>query len=359
VCAVARELQMSRILLHPDAGLLSAYGIGQADVVRHRAAGVYQTYSHRTVFGLADRFQELADDASSEVLAEGIADAQIEIRRSLDLRYRGLDAYLTIAEPADNDYAGAYAAEHQRLYGYRRNDRPLEIVAMRVEVIGHTEDFAPSPTAAAPRHPTCEATALACFDAVRHETNVYDRAALRPGDRLQGPAIIHEAASTTVIDPGWRGEILARGELMLTDLGGQARAAVSTEADPVMLEIFNNQFAGIAEQMGITLRNTASSVNVKERLDFSCAVFTSSGDLVANAPHIPVHLGAMGETVKRLLRDNPAMHVGDVYITNDPYRGGSHLPDVTVVTPVFGTAHEQLLFFTASRAHHAEIGGIR
>ncbi|HEX5442466.1 MAG TPA: hydantoinase B/oxoprolinase family protein [Pirellulales bacterium] len=369
-CAVASELQMTRVLLHADAGLLSAYGIGQADVARHRATGVYQAYSPQTVAGLADRFEELTDVARREVLDEGISDSQIEVRRSLDLRYRGLDAYLTIAEPADGDYASAYAAEHERLYGYQRDDRPLEIVAMRVEVVGHTAGFEPPAVAAVRRHPSSEATAIAWFDAARHETKVFDRAALRPGDVLQGPAIIHEAASTTVIDPGWQGEILARGELLLTDGGGQARTVVSTEADPVMLEIFNNQFAGIAEQMGITLRATASSVNVKERLDFSCAVFTASGDLVANAPHIPVHLGAMGETVKRLLIDNPSMLPGDVYVTNDPYRGGSHLPDVTVVTPVFGNApagslgpggrpDQQLLFFTASRAHHAEIGGIR
>ncbi len=369
-CAVARELQMTRVLLHADAGLLSAYGIGQADVARHRAVGVYQAYSPQTVAGLADRFEELTDAARREVLDEGIADSQIDVRHSLDLRYRGLDAYLTIAEPADGDYASAYATVHERLYGYRRDDRPLEMVAMRVEVVGHTAGFEPPAVVAVKRHPTSEATAVAWFDAAQHETKVFDRAALRPGDVLRGPAIIHEAASTTVIDPGWQGEILARGELLLTDTGGQARTLVSTEADPVMLEIFNNQFAGIAEQMGITLRGTASSVNVKERLDFSCAVFTASGDLVANAPHIPVHLGAMGETVKRLLIDNPSMLPGDVYVTNDPYRGGSHLPDVTVVTPVFGNAlaggpgpggrpDQQLLFFTASRAHHAEIGGIR
>ncbi|HJT32756.1 MAG TPA: hydantoinase B/oxoprolinase family protein [Pirellulales bacterium] len=403
-CAVARELQMTRVLLHPDAGLLSAYGIGQADVVRHRAAGVYVPYSEDAVAELDRRFEELAGEARREVMAEGISNAQIEIRRSLDLRYRGLDAYLTIAEPRGGSYADAYAAEHERLYGYRHHDRPLEIVALRVEVVGHTADFDPSAERPIAREPACESTTVAWFEATAHQTKVYDRAALGAGDVLHGPAILHEAASTTVIDPGWRGEILARGELLLTDTGGRSTAMVSTEADPVMLEIFNNQFAGIAEQMGIALRNTASSVNVKERLDFSCAVFTAAGDLVANAPHIPVHLGAMGETVKRLLVDNPTMQAGDVYVTNDPYRGGSHLPDVTVVTPVFddhlhlaagspgpcgrlphdtdlvagaecndapavkdgeqgstgaGEQAQTLLFFTASRAHHAEIGGIR
>ncbi|HVW37113.1 MAG TPA: hydantoinase B/oxoprolinase family protein, partial [Pirellulales bacterium] len=197
------------------------------------------------------------------------------------------------------------------------------------------------------------------FDAGECPTDVFARPALRPGDLIYGPALIYEDLSTTMVDAGWRAEVLARGELLLTDEGRRSSHAISTEADPVMLEIFNNQFAGIAEQMGITLRNTSSSVNVKERLDFSCAIFTPSGDLVVNAPHIPVHLGAMGETVKHILADNPQMAPGDVYVSNDPYRGGSHLPDVTVVTPVFDDEGQRILFFTASRAHHAEIGGIR
>jgi 5-oxoprolinase (ATP-hydrolysing) len=207
-----------------------------------------------------------------------------------------------------------------------------------------------------------------------------DRDRLSPGDRTVGPAIVCEANATTVVDPGWMAEVLTGGELLLTaaedkaerhakapsaqDLRSAASVAASDDApDPVLLEIFNNQFAGIAEQMGITLRNTSSSVNVKERLDFSCAIFTSSGALVVNAPHIPVHLGAMGETVRRVLADNPDMQPGDVFVTNDPYRGGSHLPDVTVVTPVFdhdggGSMPGRPLFFTASRAHHAEMGGV-
>ncbi|HQU44026.1 MAG TPA: hydantoinase/oxoprolinase family protein, partial [Pirellulales bacterium] len=302
-CTVARELGMRQILLHPDAGLLSAYGIGQADVSRHRASGVYQPYSESTVADLTGRFEQMADEARRELLAEGVDPARIECRRSLDLRYRGLDAYLTIPEPPDGDYAEAYAVEHERLYGYRRPGRPLETVAARVEVVGRSPEEAAAPASAALRRAASEATTSAWFDAVEHATAVYDRAALRPGDVLDGPAILHESSSTTVIDPGWQGEILPGGELLLTDRAGQARTQVSTEADPVMLEVFNNQFAGIAEQMGITLRNTASSVNVKERLDFSCAIFTAAGDLVVNAPHIPVHLGAMSETVKRLLDD--------------------------------------------------------
>ncbi len=386
-CAVARELSMPQVLIHPDAGILSAYGIGLADVVRHHAQGVYRPYSPEAVEELAAVFAELAAHGTAEVQAEGVPEQRIAVRRSLDLRYRGLDAWLNIAEPGNGDYLAAYEEEHQRLYGYRHKSRPLEIVAARVEVTGKTSGEIPRSEGAAPRKPEPEGWTEAWFDAECHRTAVFDRGQLVPGDVIAGPAILHEAVSTTVIDPQWQAEVYTLGELVLTDLtqrSGErqveatagmiqtdstevARTADAPAADPVMLEIFNNQFAGIAEQMGITLRNTSSSVNVKERLDFSCALFTASGDLVVNAPHIPVHLGAMGQTVKQVLADNPDMQPGDVYVTNDPYGGGSHLPDVTTVTPVFvgGGANDdapskpRLLFFTASRAHHAEIGGIR
>ncbi|HWB09608.1 MAG TPA: hydantoinase B/oxoprolinase family protein [Pirellulales bacterium] len=376
-CAVARDLGMRQVLLHPDAGLLSAYGIGLADVTRHRACGVYEPYADEGVARLSHRFDEMAEDARREVLAEGVDPSRIDVRRSLDLRYKGLDAYLNIAEPASGRYAEAYATEHERLYGYRREGQPLEIVTARIEVVGRSPQEPPVNSAAGAR--VAPATTAAWFDAVEYPTAVYDRANLAVGETIEGPAIIHELSSTTVIDPGWRGEIVSTGALVLTDRvgtaggltppGGEASNAPldsSSTPDPVLLEIFNNQFAGIAEQMGITLRNTASSVNVKERLDFSCAIFTATGDLVVNAPHIPVHLGAMSETVKCLLEDfgnkDGGLKPGDVLVTNNPYRGGSHLPDVTVVTPVFGPAGEtpsRLLFFTASRAHHAEIGGMR
>jgi 5-oxoprolinase (ATP-hydrolysing) len=189
---------------------------------------------------------------------------------------------------------------------------------------------------------------------------IFDRAELRPGNQIAGPAIVCEAASTTVIDPGWQGEVLSGGELLLCAAEGgtlETGPTAADAADPILLEIFNNHFAGIAEEMGITLRNTSTSVNVKERLDFSCAIFTPSGDLVVNAPHIPVHLGAMADTVRSVLADNTDMQPGDVFVTNDPYRGGSHLPDFTVVTPVHDVRSGGLVFFTASRAHHAEIGG--
>lgn len=358
-CAVARELGMKHVLNHPDAGILSAYGMGSADVVRHRARGVYQPYSPETLKFAAALLEELTADAKAEVLSEGISPDAVTVHTSLDLRYRGLDSFLTIRTPDSGDYPAAYAAEHQQLYGYTYPGRELEVVAVRVEVVGRTaEQLEPSKhvatTLAKP-----ETTTTAWFAAQPHETRVFRREKLEPGHVIEGPAIVTEAVSTTVIDPGWRAEVLTHGELVLEDIAGRPRVSLSTERDPIQLEICNNQFAGIAEQMGITLRNTSSSVNVKERLDFSCALFTATAGLVVNAPHIPVHLGAMGETVRQVIQDNPDMQPGDVYVTNDPYRGGSHLPDVTVVTPVHEPESGQLLFFTASRAHHAEIGGIR
>ena len=372
-CAVAAELGMRQVLLHPDAGILSAYGIGRAaDVIRHAARGVYQAHSRELVESLAVVFSELSDEALGEVLAEGIAPDRVEVRRSLDLRYRGLDAWLTIPEPTDGDYAEAYAEAHERLYGYRNDGREIEIVAARVEVIGHTVEPEPAVASRAARGPSCPAhdddllrrpnrcrrassTASGCGPVIRSLARRSFMRRRQPRSSIPaGGAKYYRAANCCCTRqqsvPSADAEVVRSRRI---------RQKRRVPCDPAMLEVFNNRFAAIAEQMGITLRNTSSSVNVKERLDFSCAVFAATGDLVVNAPHIPVHLGAMGETVKRILADNPDLGPGDVFVTNDPYRGGSHLPDVTVVTPVFAALGTQLLFFTASRAHHAEIGGIR
>jgi 5-oxoprolinase (ATP-hydrolysing) len=360
-CAVARELGIRNVLNHPDGGVLSALGLGMADVGAHRAAGVYQLYSERAVSELETAFARLESEARAEVSREGVPADRITTTRLLDLRYQGLDAFLTVPSPdaeSNQTWADAYADEHRRLYGYVQEGRSLEIVAARVEATGRAAEKLPA-AEHAPRHtPAAREQRTAHFDARPHQANVYDRGQLTAGGFVLGPAIIVEPISTTVVDPGWMAEVLSDGQILLTDTEQALTTHAGTEADPVMLEIFNNQFAGIAEQMGITLRNTASSVNVKERLDFSCAVFTADGDLVANAPHIPVHLGAMSETVRRILADNPDTAPGDVFVTNDPYRGGSHLPDVTVVTPIHDRQTGRRIFFTASRAHHAEIGGV-
>ncbi|MCE9547313.1 MAG: hydantoinase B/oxoprolinase family protein [Planctomycetia bacterium] len=367
-CAVAEELGIKSILSHPDAGLLSAYGIGHADVVRHAVAGLDCPYDAVAGVELDTVFARLSADARAGVEAEGIAASRISIVRRLDLRYAGTDVSLSIAAPADGDFAKAFAAEHQRLYGYLHPQRGLIVAAARVEAIGQAADPPPRSERVPPRDAVPDSTTALWCDGQVQDAAVFERRRLRPGDVLRGPAIVAEDAATTVVDAGWQAEVLSGGELLIerqddsfTSHIGHRTSHVAPPTsdlpDPVLLEIFNNHFAGIAERMGITLRNTAVSVNVKERLDFSCAIFTAEGHLVVNAPHIPVHLGAMGHTVRRLIEDNPHMRPGDVLVTNDPYAGGSHLPDVTVVTPIHDAAGKQVLFFTASRAHHAEIGG--
>ncbi|MBX3437724.1 MAG: hydantoinase B/oxoprolinase family protein, partial [Planctomycetaceae bacterium] len=262
-------------------------------------------------------------------------------------------------------YGAAYETLHEQLYGYRRTGRPIEIVAARVEVIGTSP--APSIVEQTPCFRRIEAaeSVPAIFAGESCPTGLIHRHELHAGDEIAGPAIVCEPTSTVVIEPGFTATVLPRGEILITETLASEAAGIKAPttlpedraADPVRLEIFNNLFASIAEQMGVTLQKTAVSTNVKERLDFSCAVFDAAGGLVVNAPHIPVHLGAMSETVRRVIADNPEMAPGDVFVTNDPFRGGSHLPDVTVVTPVHAK-DGWVLFFTASRAHHAEIGGI-
>ena len=358
-CAMARELGMRQVLSHPWSGLLSAYGIGLADIRRFGEKAVLKPWSPNEVAALEPLFQQLEARARQEVLAEGLSPDVIAIPiRSLDLRYQGIEATINVCAPADGNYAACYEELHEQLYGYKHFCRGIEIVAARIEVVGRTPDPPDKPAQVVLRRPVASEQTTAWFDGRSLEAGVYYRESLHAGDEILGPAILCEPTSTVVVDPGFAATILSRGEILMTDSGSAVSHEISTAADPVMLEIFNNLFASIAEQMGITLQRTSFSTNVKERLDFSCAIFSPQGDLVVNAPHIPVHLGAMGETVKRIISDNPIIEPGDVFVTNDPYRGGSHLPDVTVITPVHDECTRELIFFTASRAHHAEIGGI-
>lgn len=371
-CAVARELGIRTILNHPQAGVLSALGIGLGAVTRHHSCGVELLLSTESLLRVSERLKHLERSGIAELTAEGIARDRISVVRSLDLRYEGVDSCLTIEWPTDDDFAAAFSAEHMRRYGYTHGDRPLEIAAARVEVMGHSADGLPRSDRHPERTPASNRNVSLYVCGTRWEAPVFDRADLAAGHRINGPAIVVEEIATTVIDPGWRAEVLSGGELLLTDAevcgtrfddesfnvsAPNSHAKIACESDPVFLEIFNNLLVGIAEQMGAMLRNTASSVNVKERLDFSCAIFTADGRLVANAPHVPVHLGAMEETVQRVMLANPDLRPGDIVATNDPYEGGSHLPDITVISPVHD-AKGELLFVVANRAHHAEIGGI-
>ncbi|HEY3391438.1 MAG TPA: hydantoinase B/oxoprolinase family protein, partial [Lacipirellulaceae bacterium] len=364
-CAVARELGIRQVLIHPDAGVLSALGAGLADVMRHRSCGIERPLGPDTLAFVRQRLDALEREAVAEVCGEGLPSDRVGANRSLDLRYCGVDSYLTIAWPVDDDFAAAFDAAHRQRYGYLHAGRPLEILAAHIEVVGRVADPLPRSERRPRKTPAPGKRISAYFEGARRESPLYERSNLEAGVVITGPAIVAEDIATTVIDPGWVAEVLSGGELLLADRATAEGASpalgnikVSAAPDPVFLEVFNNLLAGIAEQMGVTLRNTASSVNVKERLDFSCAIFTADGRLVANAPHVPVHLGAMEETVRYTIAANPRLQPGDVIATNDPYAGGSHLPDITVITPIHNTSTGEFLFFAANRAHHAEIGGM-
>ncbi|MEX2212778.1 MAG: hydantoinase B/oxoprolinase family protein [Phycisphaeraceae bacterium] len=367
-CAIARILGIRTILLHPMAGVLSAYGLGMADVRRFAEQSVLKTYSEETLAELHAHLVPIEARLRSEVEAEDIAGDRIHAVHLLDLRYRGEESTITVRQPDDGDYAKAFADMHQQLYGHVHEGRDVEIVTMRVEMVGETSKPATRISAVTPREPLASSRSRTLFEGREHDTPVYRREDLQPGDTFQGPALVTEPFSTIVLDLDWRGEVSERGDLVLKEgvnaSGGSAGASPSqlpTHAtrDPVLLELFNNHFTSIAVQMGVTLQRTSLSVNVKERLDFSCAVLDAQGHLVVNAPHIPVHLGAMSECVKSLIKHVKGIRPGDVYACNDPDLGGSHLPDVTIITPVFDPSGKELRFFTASRAHHAEIGGVR
>lgn len=363
-CSVATELQMTRVLIHPDASILSALGIGLADVARHAERGIYQPLRTCCAF-LVRTASELEQDTVDAVQQEGIDPARIQTQRFLDLRYAGTDWSLSIpwnhANAEDAAWIEqAFAQQHQHLYGYLQPNRELEVATMRVTATGSCGWSLPVSGRVSGPVIHSSTTRPMTIDGHSRSANVFQRRDLRPGERFTGPALVLQDNSTTVVDLGWTAEVLEQGELLLERISPAADPPTSTttERDPITLEIFHRHFESIASQMGIVLRNTSTSVNVKERLDFSCAIFTATGDLVVNAPHIPVHLGAMSQTVKQTLRDQTDLGPGDVIVTNDPFNGGSHLPDVTVITPVFAAVGGELRFVVASRAHHAEIGGL-
>ena len=361
-CLVADALGMTRVLIHPFAGVLSAFGMGLADqrVMRERA--VEAALDDALMAELASAFDALDAEGRAEMAAQGVDPARMSSVARVHLRYEGTDTALEVDRADRAAMVAAFEAAHMRQYGFVAPEKAHIVEALSVEVIGRSDaaaDPAPAPPPPAAAAPEPVETVETFAAGAVHATPVHDRERLAPGTRIDGPALLVERNATTVVEPGWRAEIDAGGHLVLTRAAAPRRRAVGAAADPVMLEVFNNLFMSIAEQMGGVLRNTAYSVNIKERLDFSCAVFDAGGDLVANAPHIPVHLGSMSDSVKSILRQRAgAMKPGDVYMLNAPYNGGTHLPDVTVVTPVFDAEGRRILFHVASRGHHAEIGGI-
>ncbi len=360
-CAVADALGMECVYLHPLAGVLSAYGMGLAEIRALREAQAGITFDIATVARqVEEQARPLIDAARREVFEQGVAAEQVITVTKVHLRYEGTDTSLLVAAGSAQDMLAEFEAAHQRRFGFVARERSLVVEAISVEVIGTTRDVMQHASASVDSNEAEPADQVRIYSGgAWHDAPLYRRGDLAYGQSIDGPAIITESTGTVVVEPGWRAVLVPGGDLVLRRfLEREKREAIGTHADPIMLEVFNNLFMSIAEQMGATLQNTAYSVNIKERLDFSCAIFSADGSLVANAPHLPVHLGSMSETVRSIIRQNSGkIRPGDVYALNAPYSGGTHLPDVTLVTPVFDDDGGDIRFFVASRGHHADIGG--
>ncbi len=361
-CDVADALAIETVLIHPLSSLLSAYGMGLADISAHRSQGVDEPLDDAALARLAPLTKRLGDEAARQVESQGVDAAAIKRRAAAHVRYAGSDTSLEIDFAAAATMRRSFEKAHRARFGFVDRVKPLAIEAVVVEAIGGAARFAERAGAINPDAPPPIPVVRTRFfsHGAWRDADVYRRETLALGARVAGPALIIEPHQTIVIEDGWGAELTAKNHVVLRRLRPAARhEAIGAKADPVMLEIFNNLFMSIAEQMGVTLQNTAYSVNIKERLDFSCAVFDAKGRLVANAPHMPVHLGSMDRSVETIIRLNAGkIRAGDVFALNAPYNGGTHLPDITVCTPVFDAAGKAILFWVASRGHHADIGGI-
>jgi 5-oxoprolinase (ATP-hydrolysing) len=399
-CLVADALGMTRVFIHPLAGVLSAYGMGLADITAMREQAVEAVLSQDNWKLLEDTLNQLSMPARDEVLGQGVPAERVRVVRRVHLRYDGTDSALIVEFGSVADMVRQFETAYRKRYSFLMPKRALLAEAVSVEAIGMSDAPAEAaPAARARGSGPAAATAPQAADTVdmhtggkSHRTPVFLRDALQPGDKIKGPAIIAEANATTVVEPGWQAEVTALDHLTLERIEARpARIAIGTTVDPVMLEVFNNLYMSIAEQMGLRLEATAYSVNIKERLDFSCALFDAQGQLIANAPHLPVHLGSMGESIKTVMCENAGrIKPGNIYMLNAPYNGGTHLPDITVITPVFDDAGNRpsdpsamtqdaalsaaagasrsspagsesaprILFYVGSRGHHADVGGI-
>ncbi len=378
-CLVADALGMTRVFIHPLAGVLSAYGMGLADVTAMREEAIEARLANENFQLFRNTLDRLAAVAREELLRQGVPRDRIRVVERVHLRYDGTDTALIVDFGLRPEMLRQFEAAYRMRYSFLMPERALIAEAISVEAIGVADapTEAAQPTRNTTQLPTPARTVTMHTGGKAHATPVFRRDSLGPGQTIRGPAIIAEQNATTVVEPGWQAAVTALNHLVLTRSEARPqRVAIGTSVDPVMLEIFNNLYMSIAEQMGVRLANTAYSVNIKERLDFSCAVFNQDGHLIANAPHMPVHLGSMGESIRTVIRENSGkMKPGDVYVLNAPYNGGTHLPDVTVITPVFDDGSSQqsdpsshasrptphasrILFYVGSRGHHADIGGI-
>jgi 5-oxoprolinase (ATP-hydrolysing) len=359
-CMVADALGMTRVLVHPMAGVLSAYGMGLADQSVMREQAVEVALSWEALGSINAALDTLAHSAQADLLRQQAASGSISLHRRVHVKYQGTDTALIVPAGDVQQISTAFEAAYRQRFAFLMQGRALIVEAVSVEAVVAGD----APTE--PLHPLHPVRDVPQREHVRmysggawHQAALVVRGDLRAGDVLAGPAIIAEQNATTVVEPGWEANITVFNHIVIERRAQRAmQYAAGTTADPVLLEVFNNLFMNIAEQMGLQLQNTAYSVNIKERLDFSCALFDAQGNLIANAPHMPVHLGSMGESIKTVIRDNAGrMQRGDVFALNDPYHGGTHLPDVTVITPVYLADASTPTFYVGSRGHHADIGG--
>lgn len=359
-CLVADSLGMKQVFLHPFAGVLSAYGMGLADIRAMREKQIEQPFDANAEKLIEHASSSLSDEVIEEVKSQGVEEAHIKLICKAHLRYEGTDTPLLVDAGSHAVMQSDFELAHKKRFGFIAENRGLVIEAISVEAVGINEPIIDPETSVRAQTDIQPIDTITLFSGGdSHAAPLYDRDQMECGHLVTGPAVIVESTGTVVVEEGWQAKVNSRQHLILNrHIARKQTEAIGTSVDPVMLEVFNNLFMSIAEQMGATLANTAYSVNIKERLDFSCALFDAEGNLVANAPHVPVHLGSMGESVRTVIRENSGtMQAGDVYMLNAPYNGGTHLPDVTVITPVFDDKGEDILFYVGSRGHHADIGG--
>ena len=376
-CLVADALGMTRVFVHPLAGVLSAYGMGLADQNVIKEQAVETRLSAHALPDITDKLHTLAAAAQGELQRQQVSTGAVSVFKRVHVRYEGSDSALVVPFGNVAEIEAGFEAAYRQRFAFLMVGKALVVEAISVEaVVAGDAPAEPRLTLHEPREVPQRETVRMYSGGQWHQAALVVREDLRAGDVIAGPAIIAEKNATTVVEPGWEANLTALDHLLLERRAQRAvQFAAGTTVDPVLLEVFNNLFMNIAEQMGLQLQNTAHSVNIKERLDFSCALFDAAGNLIANAPHMPVHLGSMGESIKTVIRENQgAMQPGDVYVLNDPYHGGTHLPDITVITPVYltpshwkgegrgGCEHETAMaaeptFFVGSRGHHADIGG--
>ncbi len=360
-CLVADALGMTRVLVHPLAGVLSAYGMGLADQNLIREQAVELPLEPAALPQMAVQLDALASQAGEALQAQQLSRSEVQVRRRVHVRYEGTDSALVVPFGDLAVIQSGFEAAYRQRFAFLMQGKRLIVEAVSVEaVVAGDAPAEPRHALQAQREVLRRDTVRLYSDGAWHDAALVVREDLRPGDQVSGPAIIAEKNATTVVEPEWAARLTELDHIVLERRVPRTQTfAVGTTVDPVLLEVFNNLFMNIAEQMGLQLQNTAYSVNIKERLDFSCALFDAEGHLIANAPHMPVHLGSMGESIQTVLRENAGrMQPGDVYVLNDPYHGGTHLPDVTVITPVFLDGAAEPVFYVGSRGHHADVGGL-